>query len=98
MLPAGAFGSGGTGYAERFGVRASDNCLLPTPLAHAVGALTVQSIALHKGNGREHRRPLQPARFWDQVAVHEQATFAGPVPRAAQPALELEAGAVRRPR
>jgi carnitine-CoA ligase len=70
VVPAGAFSAGGTGYAERFGVRASDNCLLPTPLAHAVGALTVQSMALHKGNSITVVDRFSPSRFWGQVVKH----------------------------
>lgn len=70
VLPAGAFAAGGTGYAERFGVRAGDNCLLPTPLAHAVGALTVQSMALHKGNSITVVDRFSPRLFWDQVVTH----------------------------
>ncbi len=70
VVPAGAFSAGGTGYAERFGVRASDNCLLPTPLAHAVGALTVQSIALHKGSSITVVDRFSPRLFWDQVTDH----------------------------
>jgi crotonobetaine/carnitine-CoA ligase len=89
VLPAGAFGAGGTGYAERFGVRASDNCLLPTPLAHAVGALTVQSIALLKGNMITVVDRFSPRNFWQQV-VDEQVTFAILFPAQLNLLLELQ--------
>jgi acyl-CoA synthetase (AMP-forming)/AMP-acid ligase II len=70
VLPAAAFHSGGTGYAERFGVRADDNCLIPTPLGHAVGALTVQAAALHKGSALTIVDRFSPTRFWNQVIEH----------------------------
>jgi crotonobetaine/carnitine-CoA ligase len=75
LLPAGAFYSGGTGYAERFEVRAEDNCLLPTPLAHAVGALTVQAISLHKGCAVTVVDRFSPRQFWGQV-IDNGVTFA----------------------
>jgi acyl-CoA synthetase (AMP-forming)/AMP-acid ligase II len=92
VLPAGAFHSGGTGYAERFGVRAQDNALLPTPLAHAVGALTVQSIAFHKGTAVSIVDRFSPSRFWDQVAAHG-ATFLVLFPAQLNLLMEVEEGA-----
>ncbi len=92
VVPAGAFHSGGTGYAERFGVCAEDNCLLPTPLAHAVGALTVQSIALHKGSSVTIVDRFSPSRFWDQVALYG-ATFLVLFPAQLNLLMELQEGA-----
>jgi acyl-CoA synthetase (AMP-forming)/AMP-acid ligase II len=71
MLPAGSFLTGGSGYAERYGVRADDNFLLATPLGHAVGALTAQSIAIHKGCELTLLDRFSPSRWWDDVKRHE---------------------------
>jgi acyl-coenzyme A synthetase/AMP-(fatty) acid ligase len=68
VLPAGALASAGTGYADRFGVRAEDTYILPTPMAHAVGGLTVQGMALYTGCRLAIVDRFSPSRFWDQVS------------------------------
>jgi carnitine-CoA ligase len=92
VLPAAAFHSGGTGYAERFCVCAEDNCLVPTALSHAVGALTVQSIALHKGCALTIVDRFSPSQFWDQV-IRYQATFLVLFPAQLNLLLEVQEGA-----
>jgi crotonobetaine/carnitine-CoA ligase len=74
ILPAGCFLTGGTGYAERYGVRATDNYVLATPLGHAVGALTAQSIAIHKGCELTLLDRFSPSRWWAEVERH-RGTF-----------------------
>jgi acyl-CoA synthetase (AMP-forming)/AMP-acid ligase II len=68
VLPAGALASAGAGYADRFGVRAEDTYILPTPMAHAVGGLTVQGMALYTGCRLAILDRFSPSRFWDQVS------------------------------
>lgn len=74
VLPTGSFWSAGLGYAERFGVVASDNYFLPMTMAHAVGALTVQSMTIHKGGRISIFDRFSPSNFWNQV-VESEATY-----------------------
>ena len=67
VLPAGAFSSAGSGYADMFEVRLQDNYLLPTPMAHAVGGLTAQSMSLYVGCRLTILDRFSPSAFWDQV-------------------------------
>jgi acyl-CoA synthetase (AMP-forming)/AMP-acid ligase II len=69
VLPAGALASAGAGYADRFGVRAEDTYILPTPMAHAVGGLTVQGMALYTGCRLVIVERFSPSRFWQQVSA-----------------------------
>ncbi|MBN9623903.1 MAG: AMP-binding protein, partial [Actinobacteria bacterium] len=55
-------------------IGAEDVYLLPTSLAHAVGALTALSIAVRNGSSIDLVDRFSPARFWDDVAAHD-ATF-----------------------
>lgn len=67
VLPSGSFFSCGHAFADRYGIRADDNFFLPTPLAHAVGALTALSIALHTGCRLTVVDRFSPGEFWRQV-------------------------------
>jgi acyl-coenzyme A synthetase/AMP-(fatty) acid ligase len=67
VLPAGALASAGAAYADRFGVEAEDTYILPTPMAHAVGGLTVQGMALYTGCRLVILDRFSPSRFWEQV-------------------------------
>lgn len=67
VLPSGSFFSCGEAFADRYGVVANDNYFLPTPLAHAVGALTALSISLHTGCALTVVDRFSPAEFWHQV-------------------------------
>ena len=67
VLPAGAFVSAGTGYADRFEIRRDDNYLLATPMGHAVGGLTAQAMSLYTGCRLTIVDRFSPSRFWDQV-------------------------------
>lgn len=67
VLSTGSFVHGGFDYADRFAVTADDNCLLATPMAHAVGALTKPSVALHSGSRLTIVDHFSPSRFWGQV-------------------------------
>ena len=71
VLPSGSFFSCGHAFADRYGIRADDNLFLPTPLAHAVGALTAMSIALHTGCRLTVVDRFSPGEFWRQVAESE---------------------------
>jgi crotonobetaine/carnitine-CoA ligase len=71
ILPAGALASAGAGYANRFRVRGDDVCILTTPMAHAVGGLTVQGMALYTGCAIAIVDRFSPSRFWQQV--HDSA-------------------------
>ena len=68
VLPSGSFFSCGEAFADRYGVGPDDNVFLPTPLAHAVGALTDQSMALHAGCRLTVVDRFSPGEFWGQVA------------------------------
>ena len=67
VLPSGSFYSCGRAFADRYGIRREDNFFLPTPLAHAVGALTALSIALHTGCRLTVVDRFSPGEFWRQV-------------------------------
>jgi len=92
VLPAAAFASGGTGYAERFGVLAADNCMVPTPLGHAVGALNAQCVALHTGCSLTVVDRFSPRAFWDQVRTYG-VTFLVLFPAQLNLLMELQEGA-----
>jgi crotonobetaine/carnitine-CoA ligase len=94
MLPAGAFHSCGEGFADRYGIRSDDNFILPVPLAHATGALTAQSIALHTGCRLTVVDRFSPAELWPQVRA-SGATVSILFPAHLKLLLELEAGAPR---
>ena len=67
VLPAGAFVSAGAGYADRFALTQEDNYILPTPMAHAVGGLTAQAMALYTGCRLTIVDRFSPSVFWGQV-------------------------------
>jgi acyl-CoA synthetase (AMP-forming)/AMP-acid ligase II len=92
VLPSGSFFSCGEAFADRFGIGAEDNFLLPTPLAHAAGALTAQSIALHAGCRLTVVDRFSPGEFWRQVAESE-ATVCILFPAHLNLLLEVEASA-----
>jgi crotonobetaine/carnitine-CoA ligase len=92
VLPAGAFWSAGLGYAERFGVVESDNYFLPMTLAHAVGALTAQSMTLHKGGRITVVDRFSPSNFWRQVQ-ESGATYSILFPAQLNLLLEAQEGA-----
>lgn len=92
VLPAAAFGSGGTGYAERFEVRAEDNCMIPTPIGHAVGSLNAQATALHKGCSLSIVDRFSPRSFWGQVREYG-VTFLVLFPAQLNLLMEVEEGA-----
>jgi len=92
VLPAAAFHSGGTGYSERFGVRAADNALQPTPLGHAVGAVNIQCTALHTGCSITIVDRFSPRNFWGQV-IESGATFLVLFPAQLNLLLEVQDGA-----
>jgi crotonobetaine/carnitine-CoA ligase len=92
VLPAGSFWSAGLGYAERFGVTEADNYFLPMTMAHAVGALTVQSMTLHKGGRVSIFDRFSPSNFWRQV-VESGSTYSILFPAQLNLLLETEAGA-----
>jgi len=71
VLPAGAFVTGGWGYAERFAVTRRDNYVVATPMCHAVGGLTEPSGAIHVGCRLTILERFRPSRFWSQVAACE---------------------------
>lgn len=67
VVPAGATPSAGFQYSERFGVGAEDVYFLPMPMAHAIGAITAQGIAMQTGCRMVIVPRFRPSRFWDQV-------------------------------
>jgi acyl-CoA synthetase (AMP-forming)/AMP-acid ligase II len=67
VLPAGAFSSAGSGYADVFELRQDDNYLLATPMAHAVGGLTAQSMSIYTGCRLTIVDRFSPSAFWGQV-------------------------------
>ncbi|HEY4098760.1 MAG TPA: AMP-binding protein [Baekduia sp.] len=69
VLPSGAFVNGGACYADRFAIGSDDNLLVATPIAHAVGALTLPSMALRAGCRMTVVDRFSPSRFWDDVAA-----------------------------
>ena len=71
MLPAGAFSSAGSGYADVFELRADDNYLLATPMAHAVGALTAQAMSIYCGCRLTIIDRFSPSAFWGQVIAND---------------------------
>lgn len=69
VIPAGAMPSTGRGYADRFGISGDDNFFLPLPMAHGVGGVTAQGVALVTGCLLTIEQRFRPSRFWDQVAA-----------------------------
>jgi acyl-CoA synthetase (AMP-forming)/AMP-acid ligase II len=67
VLPAGAFSSAGSGYADVFELGQGDNYLLATPMAHAVGGLTAQSMSIYTGCRLTIVDRFSPSAFWGQV-------------------------------
>lgn len=67
VLPAGCLVTAGVGYAERFGIGPDDNYFLPLTMAHAVGALTSQGVALVTGCRLTVVDRFSPSRFWRDV-------------------------------
>jgi acyl-CoA synthetase (AMP-forming)/AMP-acid ligase II len=67
VLPAGALASAGAGYADRFEVDRDDTYILPMPMAHVVGGVTVQGIVLYTGCRLAIVDHFSPSRFWPQV-------------------------------
>lgn len=68
VIPAGAMPSTGRGYADRFGIGEDDNFFLPLPMAHGVGGVTAQGVALSTGCMLTIEERFRPSRFWGQVA------------------------------
>ena len=92
VLRAGCFASVGETFSARFGIGADDVYLLPTSLAHAVGALTALSIAVHNGSSIDLVDRFSPSRFWEDVAAHD-ATFSILFPAHLNLLLETDTGA-----
>ncbi len=67
MIGAGTLASVGRGFSERYGIVADDNWLQPTPVAHAIGALTGLGIAVHTGCALTLVDRFSPRAFWGQV-------------------------------
>jgi crotonobetaine/carnitine-CoA ligase len=67
VIPAGSFANAGLGYSERFGIGADDNLLVTTPIAHAVGALTLPAMAVVHGCRMTIVDRFSPSRFWADV-------------------------------
>jgi len=68
LLPSGAPLSVALGLIDRIGVDEHDRLFLPTPLAHAVGLVTVLGTAVRCGCSIAIVDRFSPSRFWDQVA------------------------------
>ncbi|SCL17025.1 class I adenylate-forming enzyme family protein [Micromonospora inyonensis] len=68
VLRAGSFASVGSGFAERFGITASDNFFLPLTMAHAIGALVAPAVAVTTGAAITVVDRFSPSTFWRQVA------------------------------
>jgi len=67
LLPSGAPLSVALGLVDRIGVDEHDRLFLPTPLAHAVGLVTVLGTAIRCGCSIAIVDRFSPSRFWDQV-------------------------------
>jgi crotonobetaine/carnitine-CoA ligase len=74
VLPAGALAAGGAAYADRFEIAPEDNFLLATTMAHAVGGLTAQCIALYTGCRLTILDRFSPSTFWRDVQRYETTT------------------------
>jgi acyl-CoA synthetase (AMP-forming)/AMP-acid ligase II len=92
VLPAGAFSSAGSGYADMFELRQGDNYLLATPMAHAVGALTAQAMSIYCGCRLTIVDRFSPSAFWGQVLAHD-ATVSILFPAHLNLLLETQSGA-----
>jgi acyl-CoA synthetase (AMP-forming)/AMP-acid ligase II len=67
VIGAGAFATVGRGWADSFGVVAEDTFLLPFTLAHGVGALVVQGIAVATGCAIALEPKFSPSVFWGRI-------------------------------
>jgi acyl-CoA synthetase (AMP-forming)/AMP-acid ligase II len=67
VLAAGAFATVGRGWADSFGIHAEDTFLLPFTLAHGVGAMVVQGIAVDRGCAIALEPKFSPSVFWQRV-------------------------------
>lgn len=67
VIGAGAFATVGRGWADSFEVVADDTFLLPFTLAHGVGALVVQGIAVASGCAIALEPKFSPSVFWERV-------------------------------
>jgi acyl-CoA synthetase (AMP-forming)/AMP-acid ligase II len=74
VLPAGALPAGGAAYADRFEIGEEDNFLLATTMAHAVGGLTSQCIALYTGCRLTILDRFSPSTFWRDVQRYGTTT------------------------
>jgi carnitine-CoA ligase len=67
LLPAGAPSSVARGLEDRIAVDGQDILFVPTPLAHAVGLVTMLGTAVHCGCRIAIVDRFSPSRFWAQV-------------------------------
>jgi carnitine-CoA ligase len=67
LLPAGAPSSVARGLEDRIAVDGRDTLFVPTPLAHAVGLVTMLGTAIHCGCRIAIVDRFSPSRFWAQV-------------------------------
>jgi crotonobetaine/carnitine-CoA ligase len=67
LLPAGAPSSVARGIVDRIGVDDRDTLFVPTPLAHAVGLVTMLGTAVHCGCRLAIVDRFRPSRFWAQI-------------------------------
>jgi crotonobetaine/carnitine-CoA ligase len=74
MICAGSFATVGDAFAAKFGLVSDDNYFLPTPMAHAVGALTAVGIAVHTGSAITLVDRFRPSSFWQQVIDNRVTT------------------------
>jgi acyl-CoA synthetase (AMP-forming)/AMP-acid ligase II len=74
VIPAGSLSNAGIGYSERFGIDADDNIFVATPIAHAVGALTMPGMALVQGCRMTVVDHFSPSRFWAEVEASSATT------------------------
>lgn len=67
MIGAGSLRSVGEAFSERYGITAADNWFQPTPVAHAIGALTGLGITTYTGCVMTLVDRFSPRAFWAQV-------------------------------
>ena len=67
MLKAGAAHASGLGYADRYAITADDTYLLPTTLAHSLGALAALGIGMVTGGCVAVVERFRPSKFWGDV-------------------------------
>ncbi len=74
MLKAGSCYASGLGYADRYAITADDTYLIPTTLAHSLGACAALGISMVTGGCVAVVERFRPSKFWG--AVEESgATF-----------------------